>query len=74
MTDGIMITLYITPMLDEVIAEMSKSMHQNYGNPSSIHREGRTARASVEQARKTVAKALGASIGMALVLMADCVF
>ena len=52
-----------TPILDEVIEEMSRSMRENFGNPSSIHREGRTARAAVEQARKVVAQCLGASIG-----------
>ncbi|PHN08492.1 cysteine desulfurase family protein [Flavilitoribacter nigricans] len=52
-----------TPILDEVIDAMSRSMRENFGNPSSIHREGRTARAAVEQARKVVAQSLGASIG-----------
>lgn len=52
-----------TPILEEVIEAMSLSMRENFGNPSSIHREGRTARAAVEQARKVVAKCLGASIG-----------
>lgn len=52
-----------TPILDEVIEEMNRSMRENFGNPSSIHREGRTARAAVEQARKVVAQSLGASIG-----------
>ncbi len=52
-----------TPILDEVIEEMNRSMRENFGNPSSIHREGRTARAVVEQARKVVAQCLGASIG-----------
>jgi cysteine desulfurase len=52
-----------TPILEEVIEAMSRAMRENFGNPSSIHREGRTARATVEQARKVVAKALGASIG-----------
>ena len=52
-----------TPILDEVIEDMNRSMRENFGNPSSIHREGRTARAAVEQARKVVAQSLGASIG-----------
>lgn len=52
-----------TPILEEVIAEMNGAMRETFGNPSSIHREGRTARATVEQARKVVANALGASIG-----------
>jgi cysteine desulfurase len=34
-----------------------------YGNPSSIHADGRNARAAVEEARKKVAKLINASIG-----------
>lgn len=52
-----------TPVLPEVIDAMADALRDLYGNPSSIHREGRTARAAVEQARKTVAKLLGASVG-----------
>lgn len=52
-----------TPILEEVAEAMTRSMRENFGNPSSIHREGRTARAAVEQARKVVARCLGASIG-----------
>lgn len=33
---------------------------ERFGNPSSPHRAGQTARAAVEQARRTVARALGA--------------
>lgn len=36
--------------------------HQ-YGNPSSIHQEGRQTRAAIESARKTVAAWIGASTG-----------
>lgn len=42
---------------------MVDMMRQNNGNPSSIHADGRKARAAVEQARKQVAKLLNASIG-----------
>ena len=42
---------------------MKKVMQENYGNPSSIHREGRTSRSIIEKARKTVAKCINASIG-----------
>lgn len=52
-----------TPLLPEVIEVMNEAMHEYFGNPSSIHKEGRTARAVIEQARKTVAQRLGASIG-----------
>src|SRR5690606_6361911 len=34
---------------------------QHYGNPSSIHHEGRVTRAAIESARKTVASLIGAS-------------
>lgn len=42
---------------------MTEVMANNYGNPSSIHAEGRQARALIEEARKTVANALNCSIG-----------
>lgn len=35
----------------------------NFGNPSSIHQEGRTTRAAIEGARKVVASLIGASTG-----------
>ncbi len=52
-----------TPLNEEVLAVMIDIMRHNNGNPSSIHAEGRKARAAVEQARKQVAKLLNASIG-----------
>lgn len=52
-----------TPILPEVIEVMAQAMRENFGNPSSIYAEGRTARAAIEQARKQVAQCLGASIG-----------
>ncbi len=52
-----------TPLSEEVIAVMLESMRQLYGNPSSIHADGRKVRAAIEQARKKVAHYLGASIG-----------
>lgn len=52
-----------TPIHPEVLAEMVRCMEENYGNPSSIHAEGRKVRALVEQARKTVAHHINASIG-----------
>jgi cysteine desulfurase len=52
-----------TPIDPEVLAAMTDVMASNYGNPSSIHAEGRQARALIEQARKTVANALNCSIG-----------
>lgn len=37
-------------------------LREQYGNPSSIHAEGRQVRALIESARKTVARCIGASI------------
>ena len=52
-----------TPIREEVIQAMVPFMQNYYGNPSSIHAEGRKVRAAIEGARKTVAETLGASIG-----------
>jgi cysteine desulfurase len=45
-----------TQIYPEVIAEMQKSMAENFGNPSSTHQFGRKAKATVETARKNIAK------------------
>jgi|APTNR8051073442_1049403.scaffolds.fasta_scaffold05277_4 cysteine desulfurase len=52
-----------TPLDPLVIETMAEAMRENFGNPSSIHAEGRKARAAIEQARKAVARSLNASIG-----------
>src|SRR5690606_2520978 len=52
-----------TPVRPEVVEAMLPYLTQHYGNPSSIHQEGRTARAAVERARKAVAQLIGASTG-----------
>jgi cysteine desulfurase len=52
-----------TPLAEEVIEVMHRCMREQYGNPSSIHADGRSVRAAIESARKTVANCLGASIG-----------
>ena len=52
-----------TPLSPTVIEAMTEVMRTNFGNPSSIHDEGRRARVLIENARKTVAEAIGASIG-----------
>ena len=49
-----------TPISEEVIDAMLPVLRGQYGNPSSIHAEGRSARALVEGARKTVAQCIGA--------------
>ncbi|WP_435262221.1 cysteine desulfurase family protein [Tenacibaculum sp. nBUS_03] len=45
-----------TPILPEVIELMADSMRVNFGNPSSTHQFGRTAKVAVETARKNIAK------------------
>jgi len=52
-----------TPMENEVIEVMNACMRSDYGNPSSIHGEGRRVRALIEAARKQVARTIGSSIG-----------
>jgi cysteine desulfurase len=52
-----------TPLRQEVIAAMANSLEFHFGNPSSIHADGRLVRAAIESARKTVASRLNASIG-----------
>lgn len=50
-----------TPMDPAVIAEMVGVMNTHYGNPSSIHAQGREVRTLIEKARKTVASILNAT-------------
>jgi cysteine desulfurase len=45
----------------QVIQAMVETMENHYGNPSSIHTQGRQVKTIVEKARKTVANLLGAS-------------
>src|SRR5262245_21787147 len=52
-----------TPMRQEVLDAMMPYLTGNFGNPSSIHQEGRTTRAAIETARKIVAQHIGASTG-----------
>ena len=47
-----------TKMSDKVIAEMTKSFSENYGNPSSVHSLGQRAKSAVERARHIVAQNL----------------
>lgn len=44
-----------TPMRAEAISAMLPYLSGHYGNPSAVHAEGRTAKAAIEQARKTIA-------------------
>ncbi|MDX1407763.1 MAG: aminotransferase class V-fold PLP-dependent enzyme, partial [Saprospiraceae bacterium] len=50
-----------TPIRPEVVDAMVPYMREFYGNPSSIHADGRKVRAAIEEARKTVAQCIGAS-------------
>lgn len=45
-----------TSIDDKVIDVMIESMRSVYGNPSSIHQFGRTAKAAIEKCRKNIAK------------------
>ena len=47
----------------QVVATMTDALQRLYGNPSSIHADGRAARAAIEDARKRVARLIGAGIG-----------
>lgn len=50
-----------TQLRPEIIEKMTQVMQQCYGNASSTHSFGRSAKAMIEQARKTVAKYLNVS-------------
>jgi cysteine desulfurase len=49
-----------TQVRQEVIERMQDALALHYGNPSSTHSFGRSARTAVEQARKTIAKTMNA--------------
>ncbi|MEM7484908.1 MAG: cysteine desulfurase family protein [Bacteroidota bacterium] len=49
-----------TQVRDEVIARMQEALASFYGNPSSTHSYGRSAKTAVEKARKAIAKILNA--------------
>jgi cysteine desulfurase len=50
-----------TPLDKEVLDAMMPYMLGHYGNPSSIHMDGREARTAIEKSRKTVASLLNTS-------------
>lgn len=50
-----------TPMREEVALAVYKTMQTNFGNPSSSHGFGRSAKALVEKSRKAIAKYLNVS-------------
>ena len=49
-----------TPVHQKVIEEMIPYFGEQYGNPSSIHKFGRTANAAIQNARKRIAELIGA--------------
>ncbi|RPG60119.1 MAG: cysteine desulfurase [Flavobacteriaceae bacterium TMED81] len=49
-----------TPVLPEVVDKMKEVLSASFGNPSSIHSQGRTAKSLIESTRKSIAKELGA--------------
>ncbi|MGB6152657.1 MAG: cysteine desulfurase family protein [Pricia sp.] len=49
-----------TQVRDIVISKMQDALSQCYGNPSSTHSFGRSAKTAIESARKTIAKTLNA--------------
>ncbi len=50
-----------TPLRTEVISSISEVMQECFGNPSSTHAFGRTAKTHVETARKEIAKQINAA-------------
>lgn len=48
-----------TPLHPEVLAAMTPYLTERFGNPSSLHAWGQEARQALEQARTTMARALG---------------
>ena len=50
-----------TPIRHEVVDEIKNCLLETYGNPSSTHSFGRSAKAKLENSRKTMALYLNAS-------------
>ena len=48
-----------TSIYSEVIKVIHDTMQEDFGNPSSVHAAGRSAKAKVESARKDIAKQMG---------------
>ena len=56
-----------TPVRPEVLEAMLPYLGKDaFGNPSSAHRFGRAARAGIEEAKRTIAEALGAEPGQVI--------
>ena len=52
-----------TPVLQEVLDVMLPFYRHGFGNPSSVHSEGRAARVRLDEAREQVAELIGAQSG-----------
>ena len=52
-----------TPVREEVVEAMLPFYRELFGNPSSVHAQGRTVRRALEEAREKTAQALGAEPG-----------
>ena len=52
-----------TQMREDVISSMTEVMTLEYGNPSSTHAYGRSAKSLLENCRKEIAKILNANAG-----------
>ncbi len=52
-----------TPLRESVVEQMHEALRECFGNPSSTHAFGRTARSGIERARKTIARQLNAQPG-----------
>jgi cysteine desulfurase len=50
-----------SPLRDEVLEAIARVMRDHHGNPSSVHQEGRAARAEMDRARERVAALLDVS-------------
>ena len=47
-----------TPVAPEVVSAIEKLMHEDFGNPSSMHKKGVIAEKYIKEARKKISKAL----------------
>lgn len=52
-----------TPVMAEAVAAMEPWLSGGYGNPSSLHREGRAAKDAIDQSREVFAELLGCLFG-----------
>lgn len=52
-----------TPPLPEVVEAMRPWLAEGFGNPSSLHQEGREARQAIDRAREILSSALGSEFG-----------